>query len=192
MGRLYAIIGPSGSGKTTLANKVFPERQLISFTTRKRRVDDGEIDGVDYYFISQREALKLINNGETVENVKVKYGNETNYYGITKAEVENKLSSGDAAVVVNRDGYQHFKESEYGYNLQAVFLDASRKKVIKNLESRVDDPEKIEERLAAYDIEAANKAFFIGEGAIILNADKDIDEVADQLLFHLETNIESR
>jgi guanylate kinase len=82
------ITGKSASGKTHLKDRMV-KRGLkfgISYTTRKPRKE--EEDGVDYYFISKEEFLKLIEGGEMYEWVD--YNGE--YYGRTKKVfVENDL-----------------------------------------------------------------------------------------------------
>lgn len=63
-GLLVVISGPSGVGKGTVRKALFdmPNNNLVysvSMTTRPKR--PGEIDGVDYYFVSEAEFLKRKN-----------------------------------------------------------------------------------------------------------------------------------
>lgn len=60
----------------------------ISHTTRPRRA--GEVDGEDYYFVSQSEFLRMVDQGVFLEYAEV-YGN---YYGTSRVAVENKLAEG--------------------------------------------------------------------------------------------------
>ena len=54
-GLLLVVSGPSGAGKSTLLHRVMQEREnawfSVSATTRAMR--EGEVDGVDYHFISR-------------------------------------------------------------------------------------------------------------------------------------------
>ena len=78
-GRILLISGPSGSGKSTLINRLMKEEKDIYFsiscTTRAKR--KGEKNGVDYYFLSEKEFKKGIENGEFLEWALV----HKNYYG---------------------------------------------------------------------------------------------------------------
>ena len=68
---LYVISGPSGVGKGTVCKALLaelgegPNRQLtlsISATTRPMR--PGEVDGVNYHFLSQEDFLRRVDNGD--------------------------------------------------------------------------------------------------------------------------------
>lgn len=68
-GILLVVSAPSGGGKTTLVKSAMaaePSLQLsVSCTTRKPR--DGEVDGVDYRFVSQQSFREFLEEGEFVE-----------------------------------------------------------------------------------------------------------------------------
>jgi len=87
----FVISGPSGAGKTTIIRELFkvvPELKFsVSATTRKKRAD--ETDGKDYYFLSNDEFERKIENGDFVEYEDV-YGN---YYGTLKSELELNLGN---------------------------------------------------------------------------------------------------
>jgi guanylate kinase len=75
-GQLFIISAPSGTGKTTLAERlvqVVPDLALSrSFTSRPPRA--GELDGVDYNFISRERFESMIAGGEFLEYADV-FGN---------------------------------------------------------------------------------------------------------------------
>lgn len=87
MSKLLIFSAPSGSGKTTIVNHLLNTFDRISFsisaTSRERR--KGEIDGVNYYFLSPDEFRKKIENHEFVEWEEV-YPNQ--YYGTLKSELK--------------------------------------------------------------------------------------------------------
>ena len=69
-GLLLVLSGPSGVGKGTVKsaiveNKVFPFEYSVSMTTRKPR--PGEVDGKDYFFVSEERFQEAIKNGELLE-----------------------------------------------------------------------------------------------------------------------------
>ena len=93
-GAILIISGPSGCGKSTLLKEVYKNIEdyyfSISTTTRAPRI--GEVNGVDYFFVTKEEFEKDINNGDFLEYAKV----HDNYYGtsikpINKALNESKL-----------------------------------------------------------------------------------------------------
>ena len=91
-GILFVISAPSGTGKTTLCENLRATPDFIysvSCTTRPPR--QGEVDGVDYHFLSQADFLHRIERGEMLEYARV-HGN--NYYGTLKATVKEALEHG--------------------------------------------------------------------------------------------------
>ncbi|MBI0121586.1 guanylate kinase [Lactobacillus kullabergensis] len=92
-GLLLVLSGPSGVGKGTVKsaivkNKVFPFEYSVSMTTRKPR--PGEINGKDYYFVTQERFKQAISQDELLEYNQ--YVN--NFYGTPKAPVEKMLDEG--------------------------------------------------------------------------------------------------
>jgi len=94
---LITITGPSCSGKTTLVRRLLATDQfceVVSFTSRQPRT--GEVSGVDYYFKTPEECQRLVDEKQAAEAVQFK----GNWYGLTVAEIESKLSSDKTPVVI--------------------------------------------------------------------------------------------
>lgn len=90
-GILFVVSAPSGAGKSTLCEnlRLTPDfTYSVSCTTRKAR--PGEIDGVDYHFISEKEFVAKVKAGEMLEHAKV----HQNYYGTLKKPVCDALKEG--------------------------------------------------------------------------------------------------
>jgi guanylate kinase len=91
-GMLLVISGPSGAGKGTLLNRIINDdpsfRFSVSVTTRLRRVNETE--GVSYYFISDAQYDKLLNENAFIEHASV-HGHR---YGTLKSEVYKRLAEG--------------------------------------------------------------------------------------------------
>lgn len=91
-GRLIVISGPSGAGKSTVVFNAMGDRNDCCFstsvTTRQPRL--GEQDGREYFFISQEEFDKMVDEGELLEHAR--YVN--NSYGTPRAYVMRKLDEG--------------------------------------------------------------------------------------------------
>lgn len=89
---LVVVSAPSGGGKTTLCERMLAEfHQMIysvSCTTRAPR--DGELDGTDYYFISEEEFERRVQADEFVEHATV-HGHR---YGTLRRFIEKGFASG--------------------------------------------------------------------------------------------------
>ena len=114
---LIVLSGPSGVGKDALLKKMkerkYPFHYVVTITSRPRR--KGEMDGVDYRFVSQREFQRMIDDGELLEWANV-YGN---YYGVPRGEISQALSKGkDVIVKVDVQGAKTIKQ----ILPQAVFI----------------------------------------------------------------------
>ncbi len=97
-GLLVVISGPSGVGKGTVRKALFdmPDQNLsysISMTTRKPR--PGEVDGVDYYFVTREEFEDRIKKDQFLEYAEF----VGNYYGTPLDKVEEQLELGREVVL---------------------------------------------------------------------------------------------
>lgn len=97
-GLLVVISGPSGAGKGTICQKLISRNKnvnlSISMTTRNAR--EGEIDGVNYYFVSKEEFEKRIEEGKFLEYAIV---HNEKYYGTPKDKVEEMLKQGKDVIL---------------------------------------------------------------------------------------------
>ncbi len=126
-GKLFVVSGPSGAGKGTINKMVLDKRDdivmSVSATTRSPR--PGEVDGVNYYFISEEEFKRKIEEDEFIEWAKV-YGN---YYGTLKREVTTILSNGKNVVLeIDIQGAQQVKNK---YAAIFVFILPPSLKILK-------------------------------------------------------------
>lgn len=109
-GILYVISAPSGCGKGTILSEVLKNfkniHYSVSATTRKPRY--GEVNGVNYYFISREEFESEIENGGMFEYAEFC----GNYYGTPKAKVYEKLDQGfDVILEIETVGAMKIKEA---------------------------------------------------------------------------------
>ena len=95
--KLFVISGPSGAGKGTLVARVraqFPNLGLtVSATTREPRA--GEVDGVNYYFLTDDEFSRRVAAGEFIEWAQV----HDHRYGTLSSEVERNLATGQSLIL---------------------------------------------------------------------------------------------
>lgn len=91
-GRLFVISGPAGAGKTEIVKKLIEKhpdvRLSVSCTTRAPR--PGEVDGVNYHFVSEERFRELIDADAFYEWAHV----HQNHYGTLKSTVQKELSEG--------------------------------------------------------------------------------------------------
>ena len=108
-GLLLVVSGPSGAGKGTickaLLNKNDQIKLSVSATTRKPR--NGEVHGVNYFFIEKEEFTKMIENGEFLEYAQI----YDNFYGTPKAAIIECLEKGqDVILEIEIQGARQIKE----------------------------------------------------------------------------------
>lgn len=121
---LVTVTGPSASGKTELVNlltKNFNFEKLVSVTTRPIR--EGEVNGLDYYFINEETFQYLEKEDQLAEQVCFNGKN----YATTKDEISRVFATGSTPVViVEPDGVDHFKtlEKQLGFVVYSLFIDA--------------------------------------------------------------------
>lgn len=148
-GKLIVFSAPSGAGKTTIVKRLLREVEGLAFsisaTTRAPR--DGEMDGIDYYFLSEDDFKLKIANNEFVEYEEVY---ERTYYGTLRSELE-RIWALDKYVVFDIDveGGLTIKE-KYKENTLSIFVQAPTLEELEHrLRARQTDSEaKLKERIA--------------------------------------------
>jgi guanylate kinase len=95
-GRILIISGPSGSGKSSIINYILSEvdNSTLSISTTSRDIRDGEIDGMDYNFVTKDEFQNMIEEKRFLEYENV----HGNFYGTDKEFVEEALEFGKLLV----------------------------------------------------------------------------------------------
>lgn len=109
-GVLIVISGPSGAGKGTICQELLNNNDNIylsvSSTTRSPR--QGEVDGENYYFLTQEEFETKVKNKGFIEYANV----HGNYYGTPKLNVEKMLDEGkDVILEIDIQGALKVKEN---------------------------------------------------------------------------------
>jgi guanylate kinase len=118
-GLLFIVSAPSGAGKTTLVERLVervPNLTLSrSYTSRPARA--GEMDGVDYNFVTRRRFEEMMAGGEFLESADV-FGN---LYGTSSADTGRILESGnDVVLVIDVQGAR--KVRRVGIDATAIFV----------------------------------------------------------------------
>ncbi len=145
-GKLFVISGASGVGKSTVLKQVMDSRKdlifSISATTRQPR--PGEMDGVQYYFVSRPQFEKMIENHEFLEYDE----HHATYYGTPLKEVEQKLAKGNVILDVDPNGAMNVRRLRPDATL--IFVMPPSMETLENrLRSRGDtSAEQIEIRMS--------------------------------------------
>ncbi len=146
-GAILVVSGPSGAGKSSLIEEMLKTVEKVYFsvstTTRKKR--EGEIEGVDYHFISKKQFEKEIKEGEFLEWALV----HGNYYGTSLKPVKKALDEGKLVIFdIDVQGHKIVKE-KFANLLTSVFITTPSKKILKErlLKRGTDSKEIIEKRL---------------------------------------------
>lgn len=157
-GLFFIVSAPAGTGKTTLVNMLADEFDFIvrsvSYTTREIR--PGEVDGKDYFFISNEEFEKKIKDDEFLEHAKV----FDNYYGTSKEFVEKKICEKKHVVlVIDTQGASLIREKGYGISIFIKPPDlATLKQRLYNRNS--DSKESIDKRLSWFEKESNQAKYY--------------------------------
>jgi guanylate kinase len=134
---VIVITGPSGAGKGTLIRALLPrvpELELaISATTRLQR--EGEVEGRDYYYLSDAEFARRVANGEFLEHITYVSGQR---YGTLRSEVERVRRQGHIPVLeLETEGALKVDEELPG--VVTVFVTAPRAELERRLRERATE-----------------------------------------------------
>lgn len=177
-GTMFIFAAPSGGGKSSVIKKVLSalkDIQLsVSVTTRQPR--EGEVEGKDYYFISEEQFKKLIKNQMLYEYVDSDFGPK---YGTPKEPVEKLLEQGkDVILDLDYSGVQSLKAIA-GDRVKAIALLPPSMKVLRErlVNRGTDAPEVIERRMNMAEKRIRESMFY---DYVIMN--DDLDKAADEAI----------
>lgn len=179
-GRLIVLCGPAGVGKGTVLGRVREQHPQIwlsvSATTRKPR--PGEVDGVNYFFMTEQEFLAKEDAGEFLETADV-FG--LAHYGTpVKPVVEHLEQNIPVILEIDIQGARSVKQraGELGLDVMTVFIaPPSFEELERRLVGRgTETPEQQAKRLETAKIELAAEAEF--DKVIVNNV---VDDAANEL-----------
>lgn len=124
MGKIFYVMGKSSSGKDTIFKKIqerLPElKTIVLYTTRPIR--EGEEDGVEYYFVGDKELEMFQREGKIIElrSYNTVHG-KWNYF--TVADNQIQLEESSYLVIGTLVSYEKMKEYFGGENLVPVYIE---------------------------------------------------------------------
>jgi len=158
-GKIFIISAPSGAGKTTLCAAILKKipdlRYSISHTTREPRT--GEVDGVDYFFISSDEFNHNIKKNTWAEWAQV----HDHFYGTSAQFLDRHLSEGkDILLDIDVNGARQIM-TRYPDSVTIFIMPPTFETLAQRLKSRgTDSDEIIAKRLKNAKTEIAQKDFY--------------------------------
>ncbi len=176
-GAILILSGPSGCGKSTLLKEVYKQIDdyyfSISTTTRQPRV--GEVNGVDYFFVSKEDFEKDIEKDNFLEYALV----HGNYYGTSLTPIKKALEE-KKLVIFDIDVQGHeLVRNKLDSIVTSVFITTPSLKVLEDrLHSRnTDNKTVIENRIKNAKVEVEH---FRNYDYLIIN--DDLEEASKQLV----------
>lgn len=176
-GILVVFAAPSGAGKTTIIHEVMEQDKNLTFSisSTTRPVRAGEVDGVDYDFLSDAAFDEAIEDGDFIEYELV----HLYRYGTRKSRVEPLLEEG-RDIVFDLDVLGALNIKKLYPEALLIFIDVKSKDVLKErlaLRGR-EGKEEILKRLERYDMEKENARSFdyIVINDVLGNAVCDVQE----------------
>lgn len=166
-GSLFLVSAPSGAGKTSLVNAALEaDSQLVvsvSHTTRPAR--GGEVDGENYFFVSDDQFVQMIDEGKFLEHANV-FGKR---YGTSTAEVAAKRAQGkDVILEIDWQGAQQVRKA-IPDAISVFVLPPSVEELAARLTSRGEDTaQSIEKRLGEAKLDMSQAIHF---DYLVINAD---------------------
>ncbi len=147
---MLILSSPSGAGKTTITKKIqqkYPYFKIsVSHTTRKPR--QNEIDGVDYFFIDNKEFEKLVKEKKFYEYAKI----FDNYYGTLKKSVDDLFKTNDIIFDIDWQGSQQLSKFKNLKLIKIFLIPPNKEEIRKRLVNRNQNtPKEIERRFKAFD-----------------------------------------
>ena len=180
-GLMLVVSGPAGSGKGTV-NAMLLEREDFAFsvsaTTRAPR--PGEVDGVNYHYITREEFLSRIDSGDMLEYTEYC----GNFYGTPLREAEEVMQSGKNLILeIEVEGARNVK-AKYPDAVLVLLLPPSYSEQEARLRGRgTETEEKILLRLARAKEEVALADCY---DYVVYNFDGRARDAADQILSIVE------
>ena len=180
-GRLIVISAPSGCGKTTIVARLLERNKhlarSISYTTRPARA--GEINGRDYFFISQNEFEAKKRENFFLESAEV-FGCS---YGTSKEFVMNHLAQGkDMILAIDVQGMKQLR-NQLNQEIQKVsifIMPPSLAELKVRLEKRrTETKQEVDNRLKIAEQEMAERSLydFVVVNQAVDQAVKEIEEL---------------
>lgn len=184
--KIIILTAPSGAGKTSITRhlmKTFPEKLAFSISAATRKARGNEKDGIDYYFISEKEFNQKIQENAFIEWEMVYEGK---YYGTLRSELERIWNLGRVPVLdIDVKGAIHVQQ-QYPESVLSIFIKPpSVDELRKRLLSRgTETEESLQARVnkASYELTFTHSFDHVIVNDVLENACKQAEELVREFL----------
>jgi guanylate kinase len=159
--KLIIFTAPSGAGKTTIVKHLLKQRDDLAFSisacTRPQRY--GEINGLDYYFLSSEEFRRRVAANDFLEWEEVYEGQ---FYGTLRSEIERLWAEGKHVIFDIDVKGAHNIQRQYPKNALTIFVKTRTSEVLfqRLRDRRTEDEESLRRRLGRAKEEIAYETKF--------------------------------
>ena len=140
-GLLFVLSSPSGAGKSTIARMLMAtdDGLALSISATTRPIRPGEVDGKDYYFVSDEKFDEMVAQGDFLEWAHV-FGHR---YGTLKSEVLKVIEGGrDVLLDIDWQGTQQLKQVDPDI-VRVFILPPSMTELERRLRARGTDSDEV-------------------------------------------------
>jgi guanylate kinase len=169
-GLMFILSSPSGAGKTTISRKLLTadEEIMLSVSVTTRPMREGEIDGVHYHFVDDREFDAMVEEDDFYEWAHV-FGHR---YGTPKGRIRDALKTGqDFLFDIDWQGTQQLYQKDQQDTVSVFILPPSIDELRRRLEGRGTDSVAVID--ARMDRARAEISHWDGYDYVVVNDDVD-------------------
>ena len=180
---ILVIVGESASGKSTVEKMIADRNPLyhrvISYTTRPMR--EGEVDGVNYHFITKEKYDEMVENGDFIEHAVYRDW----FYGSAKSDYNDGENH---VAVLTPHGCRSLKRwaKENDVEVYSIYIKVDRRSRLMKLLERGDDIEEAYRRtlsdLGQFDGFEDEADYVIENDGFIKNQEQIFREVVDDMV----------
>lgn len=180
MKRLFMICGEAGTGKDTILRKVVSSapahfNEIVSYTTRPPR--EGEIEGINYHFVTGEKFAEMVINGEMIE---ASVFNDWCYGTAKSSMMDDKINIG----VFNPEGIYSILESSFAEDNEIIpfrVVASDKQRLIRQLNrEQYPDINEIIRRYSADNNDFLDLDFYYIP--LVNETEKDIQDAVDRIL----------
>ena len=173
---ILVLMGKTASGKDSIAKELYRNyqlRKILTYTTRPPR--QGELDGVDYHFISNSEFQKGIKYDAFVEWKSYRTVEGEWFYGTARKDILK-----DGVLILTPQGVKDLYQNS-NQIIRTVYIKASEDVIMQRLVARRDNPVEAKRRLEHDNLDFDDSIIKQFVDYEILNEGRQIPEIAEEI-----------